>query len=104
MTTGLAQGQQGSEISLQYANHLSIRTTTLSSNTKHQAFSHVALALCDPGDEAILLAPYYFSHKLALQIAQATVRTCNWDPHTLLPDLQVGRRRGRRRFVCVSVG
>lgn len=57
----------------------------------------MALALCDPGDDAILLAPYYFSHKLALQIAQATVRTCNWDPRTLLPDLQVSRRRRRRR-------
>lgn len=59
-------------------------------NTRRQAFSHVALALCDPGDEAILLAPYYFSHRLALQIAQATVKDCRWDPATLLPDMEVG--------------
>jgi aspartate/methionine/tyrosine aminotransferase len=53
----------------------------------NQAFSHMALALCDPGDEAVLLAPYYFSHRLALQIAFAQAKTCRWDPATLLPDL-----------------
>lgn len=34
-----------------------------------QAFFSLALMLCDEDDEAVLLAPYYFSHKLALQIA-----------------------------------
>lgn len=81
---------------------------TITPNFKTQAFSHVALALCDPGDEVVLLAPYYFSHKLALQIAQATVRPCRWDPRTLLPDLQVWVTRavgdwllGWRWGVCV---
>ena len=55
----------------------------------NQAFSNVALALCDPGDEAIILTPYYFSHVLALQIAQAHVTTCRWDPSTMLPDVKV---------------
>lgn len=64
----------------------------------HQAFSHVALALCDPGDEAVLLAPYYFSHRLALQIAQAAVRCCKWDPASLLPDLRVRARAPRFVF------
>jgi aspartate/methionine/tyrosine aminotransferase len=35
-----------------------------------QAMTNVALAICDPGDEVVLVAPYYFSHLLALQIAQ----------------------------------
>eukprot|EP01035_Chromulina_nebulosa_P031831 gene31831-42461_t len=29
----------------------------------NQAFQSTALALCDNGDEAVILAPYYFSHK-----------------------------------------
>ena len=57
----------------------------------NQAFSNVALALVDPGDEVVLCAPYYFSHLVALQIAQANIKTCRWDPETLLPDLQVRR-------------
>ena len=31
----------------------------------NQAFQSTALALCDNGDEAIILAPYYFSHKVS---------------------------------------
>jgi len=65
----------------------------------NQAFSLLALALCDPGDEAVLLAPYYFSHLVALQIAQAKVIEGKWDPTTMLPDVEVGRegwREGRK--------
>lgn len=54
----------------------------------NQAFSLLALALCDPGDTAVLLAPYYFSHLVALQIAQAKVVEGKWDPTTLLPDVE----------------
>lgn len=55
----------------------------------NQAFSNVALALVDPGDEVVLCAPYYFSHLVSFEIAQANIKTCWWDPKTLLPDLQV---------------
>lgn len=61
----------------------------------NQAFSLLALALCDPGDTAVLLAPYYFSHLVALQIAQAKVVEGKWDPTTLLPDVDVGREGGK---------
>ena len=61
----------------------------------NQAFSLLALALCDPGDEAVLLAPYYFSHLVALQIAQAKVIEGKWDPTTMLPDVEVEREGGR---------
>jgi aspartate/methionine/tyrosine aminotransferase len=50
----------------------------------------MALALCDPGDEAVICAPCYYSQKLALQIAQAKITLCKWEPDTLLPDLKVG--------------
>jgi len=61
----------------------------------NQAFSLLALALCDPGDEAVLLAPYYFSHLVALQIAEAKVIEGKWDATTMLPDVEVGREGGR---------
>ncbi|TFJ81444.1 hypothetical protein NSK_007405 [Nannochloropsis salina CCMP1776] len=54
----------------------------------NQAFALLALALCDPGDRAVLFAPYYFSHLVALQIAQAEVVKGRWDPATWLPDVE----------------
>lgn len=35
----------------------------------NMAFAHTILAITDPGDEVILLAPYYFNHEMATQIA-----------------------------------
>lgn len=33
------------------------------------AFQEVILAICDPGDEVILLSPYYFNQEMALRLA-----------------------------------
>lgn len=52
----------------------------------NQAFSNAALAVCDEGDHAVILAPYYFSHKLSLQLCGAQVHVCPFDPATLAPD------------------
>ena len=38
----------------------------------NQAFTNVVLALCDAGDEVVLFAPYYFNHKMALQMTDTT--------------------------------
>ena len=38
-----------------------------------QAFMNIAMILCDQNEDAVLLEPYYFSHKLALQLAGANV-------------------------------
>lgn len=37
----------------------------------NQAFINAVLAVTDPGDEVILLAPYYFNHEMALVMAGA---------------------------------
>ena len=37
----------------------------------NQAFLNAVLAICDPGDEVILLAPYYFNHEMAVILASA---------------------------------
>eukprot|EP00597_Dinobryon_sp_UTEXLB2267_P017064 CAMPEP_0201103732 /NCGR_PEP_ID=MMETSP0812-20130820/32007_1 /ASSEMBLY_ACC=CAM_ASM_000668 /TAXON_ID=98059 /ORGANISM="Dinobryon sp., Strain UTEXLB2267" /LENGTH=387 /DNA_ID=CAMNT_0047362303 /DNA_START=86 /DNA_END=1249 /DNA_ORIENTATION=- len=51
----------------------------------NQAFQSTALALCDNGDQAIVLAPYYFSHKLALQLAGVKVSVAPFGSD-MLPD------------------
>jgi aspartate/methionine/tyrosine aminotransferase len=35
----------------------------------NQAFVNAVLAVCDPGDEVILLSPYYFNHEMAVTLA-----------------------------------
>jgi aspartate/methionine/tyrosine aminotransferase len=35
----------------------------------NQAFVNAVLTVCDPGDEVILLAPYYFNHEMAVTLA-----------------------------------
>ena len=37
----------------------------------NQAFLNAVLAICDPGDEVILLSPYYFNHEMAIALASA---------------------------------
>lgn len=51
----------------------------------NQAFTNAALGVCDEGDNAIILAPYYFSHQMGLQIAGANISICPFDPVTLSP-------------------
>ena len=52
----------------------------------NQAFTNIALNLCDQGDKAVLLCPYYFSHKLALQLAGVDVLLSKFDKKTHKPD------------------
>lgn len=52
----------------------------------NQAFNNVALTLCDPGDRAVLIAPFYFGHKLGLQLSGAEVSICPFDTTTLAPN------------------
>ncbi|HSL91604.1 MAG TPA: pyridoxal phosphate-dependent aminotransferase [Candidatus Limnocylindrales bacterium] len=35
----------------------------------NQAFFNAILAICDPGDEVILITPYYFNHEMAIALA-----------------------------------
>ena len=37
----------------------------------------------------VILAPYYFSHKLAIQLCGATALVCPFDPKSLFPDWAV---------------
>jgi len=59
----------------------------------NQAFTNIALALCDQGDHAVLLSPYYFSHKLALQLAGVQVSLSQFNPTSHKPDLEALSRQ-----------
>lgn len=39
----------------------------------NMAFYHLVLSLCDPGDEVIVVSPYYFNHEMAITMANARV-------------------------------
>jgi aspartate/methionine/tyrosine aminotransferase len=52
----------------------------------NQAFLNAILAICDPGDEVILLAPYYFNHEMAVRLASAVPVEVSTDDR-LQPDL-----------------
>lgn len=52
----------------------------------NQAFLNAVLAICDPGDEVILLSPYYFNHEMAIALASAVPVPVQVDER-LQPDL-----------------
>jgi len=45
----------------------------------NMAFLQTMLAITDPGDEVIILSPYYFNHEMAIRIADATPVTVATD-------------------------
>eukprot|EP01041_Mallomonas_annulata_P003376 gene3376-6694_t len=52
----------------------------------NQAFVNAALAICDPQDNALLISPFYFSHKNALQLADVKITNSTFDKSTLKPN------------------
>lgn len=52
----------------------------------NQAYTNLAISLLDDGDAAVLFAPYYFNHKMALQMTGCAVVVGQTD-NDLLPDL-----------------
>jgi aspartate/methionine/tyrosine aminotransferase len=54
----------------------------------NMAFMNAVLALCDPADEVILPAPYYFNHEMAITLANGTpVLVPTDENYQLQPDL-----------------
>lgn len=88
---GMPELRQGLLKQLQHASKgkLDVESVDIAiTSGANQAFANVALALCDAQDHAIILAPYYFSHLLSLQLAQAQVTVSAFDKATLKPNWQ----------------
>ena len=57
----------------------------------NMAFLNAVLAIADPGDEIVLLAPYYFNHEMAIQLASC-VPVIVSTTGALTPDLEAIER------------
>ncbi|GAB4238047.1 MAG: pyridoxal phosphate-dependent aminotransferase [Deltaproteobacteria bacterium] len=70
----------------------------------NQAFFNAVLAICDPGDEVILLSPYYFNHEMAVALASAVPVTVPVDPRLQpdLPAIEAAITERTRAIVTVS--
>jgi len=78
---GLPRLKQGIFEKLEKENNINIQQpwglfVTAGSN---MAFLQAILAITDPGDEVIILSPYYFNHEMAIRLANATPVTVNTD-------------------------
>ncbi|MGZ8473716.1 MAG: pyridoxal phosphate-dependent aminotransferase [Candidatus Deferrimicrobiaceae bacterium] len=70
----------------------------------NQGFLNALLCLCDPGDEVILLSPYYFNHEMAVRLAGCRA-VCvptdrNYQPR--LPAIEAAMTARTRAVVTVS--
>jgi aspartate/methionine/tyrosine aminotransferase len=53
----------------------------------NMAFYHIVLCLCDPGDEVVVMSPFYFNHEMAITMANARVVVAATDSqYGLQPD------------------
>jgi len=70
----------------------------------NQAFLNVVLAVCDPGDEVILLSPYYFNHEMAVALASAVPVIVATDDRLQpdLPAIEAAITKRTRAVVTVS--
>ena len=53
----------------------------------NMGFLNAVLTICDPGDEIILLSPWYFNHEMAIGIANCVAVSVNTD-ESFQPDLR----------------
>jgi aspartate/methionine/tyrosine aminotransferase len=70
---GLPALVEAIEAKLARENHLTVRPASrvLVTAGGNQAFMNAVLAITDPGDEIVLLVPYYFNHEMAVVMAGA---------------------------------
>jgi len=70
----------------------------------NQAFFNAVLAVCDPGDEVILLTPYYFNHEMAIALAscRAVCVPTDGNYHPRVDAIEAAITAGTRAIVTVS--
>lgn len=82
LRTGIAEYIQQS-----YANSLGQENVIVTAGG-NQAFVLTLLAVTDPGDEVMLLSPYFFNHEMALRLVGAKAVFCNVESsQDFLPNL-----------------
>lgn len=69
----------------------------------NQAFVNAILAICDPGDEVILLTPYYFNHEMAISLASCRAVCVPTDENHQPPLDAIGAAVSPRTRAIVTV-
>ena len=69
----------------------------------NMAFLHALLAICDPGDEVILLKPYFFNHEMAVRIIGCRPVVVATDEHYQLDLAAIEAAVGPRTRAVVTV-
>lgn len=71
----------------------------------NMAFVHAAIALCNPGDGAILFTPYYFSHRVALELhgIVPVLVDCDIDMVPCANNLQAALARAREKGIKIRM-
>lgn len=86
-------------------NRLSLQEQTVVVTAgSNMAFSHVIFAITDPGDEVIILKPYYFNHEMAITIAGAKPVCVDTDAHyvPILSNIEAAITPQTRAVVTIS--
>jgi aspartate/methionine/tyrosine aminotransferase len=67
---GLPQLREALRAKLTQENHIDCQDCkVIVTSGSNMAFLHVVLAIADPGDEVIIISPYFFNHEMALRFA-----------------------------------
>jgi len=70
----------------------------------NQAFYVAATALCAPGDNVLLPVPWYFNHKMSLDMLGIQTQPIPCDPQNhLLPDLDIARSKINRLTRAIAL-
>lgn len=70
----------------------------------NMAFMNAVLAICDPGDEVIILSPYYFNHEMAIRIADCRPVVISTDDNyqPIIEDIENAITDRTRAVVTIS--
>ena len=74
--TGLPQLREGLHAKLATDNNIAVgdNQTIMVTAGSNMGFYHSVLAIADPGDEIILLTPYFFNHEMAVEMADCRAK------------------------------
>lgn len=106
MVQGISRLLDALEVKLKRQNNIMVQPDSRIVVTAgaNMGFVNAILAICDPGDEVILLLPYYFNHDMALAIAdcKAVCVPTDADYQPLIEKVQAAISSRTRAIVTIS--
>jgi aspartate/methionine/tyrosine aminotransferase len=102
---GIPQLRDALRAKITHENHIDCRESeVIVTSGSNMAFLHVILAIADPGDDVMIMSPYFFNHEMALRFANVNpvVVPSNADYLPDLDALQAAITPRTRAIVTVS--